>query len=59
MIDKSVSTMAEALAGLGDGMTIMFGGFGGAGLAVNLIRGLAALPAKDLTVVSNLSLIHI
>lgn len=53
MIDKSVSTLAEALAGLGDGMTIMFGGFGGAGLAVNLIRGLAALPAKDLTVVSN------
>jgi 3-oxoacid CoA-transferase subunit A len=53
VIDKRVSSLDEALSGLGDGMTIMFGGFGGAGLAIHLIKGLAALPAKDLTVVSN------
>ncbi len=53
MIDKRVTTMDAALAGLGDGATIMFGGFGGAGLAINLIKGLAALPAKNLTVISN------
>jgi len=53
VIDKRVSSVEEALAGLGDGAAVMFGGFGGAGLAVNLIRALAALPAKDLTVISN------
>jgi 3-oxoacid CoA-transferase A subunit len=53
MIDKRVANLDEALAGLGDGMTIMFGGFGGAGLAIHLIKALAALPAKDLTVISN------
>lgn len=53
MIDKRISSIAEALAGLSDGMTIMFGGFGGAGVPVNLIRALADVPAKDLTVVSN------
>ncbi len=28
MIDKSVSTMSEAIAGIHDGATIMIGGFG-------------------------------
>lgn len=53
MIDKRVASIAEALAGLGDGMTIMFGGFGGAGVPVNLMRALPAVPARDLTIVSN------
>ena len=53
MIDKRVSTVEEALAGIGDGMTIMFGGFGGAGVAVNLMRALENSTAKDLTIVSN------
>ncbi len=53
MIDKRVSTLAEALAGIGDGMTIMFGGFGGAGVPVNLMRGLADITAGELTIVSN------
>jgi 3-oxoacid CoA-transferase A subunit len=53
VIDKRVHSIDEALAGLGNGATIMFGGFASAGLAINLIRGLAALPAKDLTVISN------
>lgn len=53
MIDKRVSSIAEALAGIGDGMTIMFGGFGGAGVAVNLMRALEGCTARDLTIVSN------
>ena len=53
MIDKRVASIAEALAGLGDGMTIMFGGFGGAGVPINLMRALPGIPAKDLTVISN------
>ena len=40
MIDKRVASIEEALAGLGDGMTIMFGGFGGAGVPINLMRAL-------------------
>lgn len=28
MIDKSVSTLSEAIAGIHDGATIMIGGFG-------------------------------
>ena len=53
MIDKRVSSVEEALAGIGDGMTIMFGGFGGAGVAVNLMRALENCTARDLTIVSN------
>lgn len=53
MIDKRVSTVEQALAGIGDGMTIMFGGFGGAGVAVNLMRALESIAATDLTIVSN------
>lgn len=53
MIDKRVSTIDEALSGLGDGMTIMFGGFGGAGVPINLMRALQKQTATDLTIVSN------
>ena len=53
MIDKRVSTVEEALAGIGDGMTIMFGGFGGAGVPVNLMRALENSTASGLTIVSN------
>ena len=54
MIDKRVSTVEEALAGISDGMTIMFGGFGGAGVAVNLMRALENCTARDLTIVSDM-----
>lgn len=53
MIDKHVSTIEEALTGIGDGMTLMFGGFGGAGVPINLMRALESCQAKDLTIVSN------
>ena len=43
----------EALAGIGDGATLMVGGFGLVGIPENLIMGLRDLGTKDLTVISN------
>lgn len=53
MIDKTVPTVAEAVAGIFDGATVMIGGFGRAGQPVELIDALVEQGAKDLTVVSN------
>ncbi len=53
MIDKTAATVAEALAGIEDGATVMIGGFGTAGIPIELIDGLIAQGAKDLTVVNN------
>ncbi|MDR0478871.1 MAG: 3-oxoacid CoA-transferase subunit A, partial [Burkholderiaceae bacterium] len=53
MIDKIVTTVAEALAGVSDGATVLIGGFGGAGTPQELIEGLAEQGARDLTVVAN------
>ncbi|NDZ81932.1 3-oxoacid CoA-transferase subunit A [Streptomyces sp. SID10853] len=43
----------EAVAGIQDGSTVLVGGFGMAGMPVELIDGLIRQGAKDLTVVSN------
>ncbi|MFP5336716.1 MAG: 3-oxoacid CoA-transferase subunit A [Actinomycetes bacterium] len=48
-----VGTVAEAVAGIGDGATVMIGGFGAAGQPVELIDALIESGAGDLTVVSN------
>ncbi len=53
MIDKRVVTVADALAGIRDGATVMIGGFGGAGQPGELIDGLIALGAKNLVIVNN------
>ena len=53
MINKITATIAEALADIKDGSTIMIGGFGGAGQPGELIDGLIAQGARDLTVVNN------
>ncbi|MEQ1881111.1 MAG: 3-oxoacid CoA-transferase subunit A [Burkholderiales bacterium] len=53
MINKIVSTIAEAVAGIQDGATVMIGGFGGAGQPAQLIDGLIEQGAKDLTIVNN------
>ena len=53
MIDKTVDSIAEALAGIGDGATILLGGFAGVGEPRALIDGLVETRAKDLTIVSN------
>lgn len=53
MIDKSVSTLADAVAGINDGATIMIGGFGPAGQPTQLIDALIAQGASDLTIINN------
>src|SRR6195952_3505041 len=53
MIDKIAATVADALAGVRDGSTVLIGGFGTAGIPNELIDGLIAQGAKDLTVVNN------
>jgi len=39
-MDKRVASLADAVAGIGDGMTVMIGGFGGAGAPIELIHAL-------------------
>jgi 3-oxoadipate CoA-transferase, alpha subunit len=53
MINKIASSVAQALQGLHDGATIMIGGFGTAGIPNELIDGVIAHGAKDLTIVNN------
>jgi 3-oxoadipate CoA-transferase alpha subunit len=53
MIDKLASTVAEALGEVPDGATVLIGGFGTAGIPVELIDGLIAQGARELTVVNN------
>ena len=53
MIDKTVESLAAALAGIEDGATVMIGGFGEAGSPIELIHALIDHGAKDLTVVNN------
>jgi 3-oxoadipate CoA-transferase, alpha subunit len=53
MIDKIASSVADAMAGIQDGATVLIGGFGTAGIPNELIDGLIAQGAKDLTVVNN------
>lgn len=53
MINKIVASVAEALADVKDGSTILVGGFGTAGLPNALIDGLIEQGARDLVVVNN------
>lgn len=53
MIDKIAATVADALAGVQDGATVLIGGFGTAGIPNELIAGLIEQGARDLTVVNN------
>jgi len=53
MIDKTVSTLEAAVAGIEDGATVMVGGFGTSGIPVALIDALIAQGARNLTVVNN------
>ncbi|WP_371861266.1 3-oxoacid CoA-transferase subunit A [Pseudoduganella lutea] len=45
--------MAQAVAGIHDGATVMIGGFGNAGMPAALIDALIAQGARDLTIVNN------
>jgi len=53
MIDKLVASVAEAVADIEDGATVMIGGFGAAGMPSELIDGLIAQGARNLTIVNN------
>lgn len=46
MIDKIVSTPAQALADVRDGATVVIGGFGNAGLSVDWVEALIAQAAR-------------
>jgi 3-oxoadipate CoA-transferase alpha subunit len=53
MINKIVSTAAEAVTDIHDGATVMVGGFGTAGMPSELIDALIDKGSRDLTIVSN------
>jgi 3-oxoadipate CoA-transferase, alpha subunit len=53
MIDKRVASIDAAVADVKDGMTILIGGFGTAGMPMELVDGLIRQGARDLTIVSN------
>ncbi len=53
MINKITDTIAEALSGVQDGSTVLIGGFGTSGNPTELIDGLIAQGARELTVVNN------
>lgn len=57
-MDKSISTLTEAVAGIPDGAVLMIGGFGGSGSPIELIHTLidrfrATGSPKDVTVINN------
>jgi 3-oxoadipate CoA-transferase alpha subunit len=53
MIDKRVASVADALAGVQDGSTVLLAGFGDVGTPLALLEGLIEQGARDLTVVCN------
>jgi 3-oxoadipate CoA-transferase, alpha subunit len=53
MIDKRVSSVLEAVAGIEDGATVLVGGFGDSGVPVALVHALLELGPRDLTIVTN------
>ncbi|RZL98464.1 MAG: 3-oxoacid CoA-transferase subunit A [Variovorax sp.] len=53
MIDKIARSIADAMADIQDGSTVLIGGFGTAGIPNELIDGLIEQGARDLTVVNN------
>ena len=53
MIDKTALSLHETVAQIHDGATVLIGGFGTAGIPAELIDGLIAQGARELTVVNN------
>jgi len=52
-MDKTIGSLGEAVAGIGDGATVMIGGFGGSGAPIELIHALIDKGPKNLTVINN------
>ncbi len=53
MINKKYSSIADTVADIYDGATVMLGGFGASGSPIELIHALIDQGAKDLTVINN------
>lgn len=53
MINKQVASVAEAVADIRDGSTVMISGFGEAGSPIELIHALIDQGARDLVVINN------
>lgn len=53
MIDKQVKTLADAVAGVKDGATVLVAGFGAVGVADDLLEALHEQGARELTIVAN------
>ncbi|MBR0557564.1 3-oxoacid CoA-transferase subunit A [Ciceribacter sp. L1K23] len=52
-MDKRIATLVDAVAGIGDGATVMIGGFGGSGAPIELIHALIDKGPRNLTVINN------
>jgi len=53
VINKELTSVAEAVADIPDGATVMVGGFGASGSPIELLHALIDHGAKDLTVINN------
>ncbi|MBD9389136.1 3-oxoacid CoA-transferase subunit A [Agrobacterium sp. AGB01] len=52
-MDKTSPNLAQAVSEIGDGATVMIGGFGGSGAPIELIHALIDKGPKGLTVINN------
>lgn len=52
-MDKTLNSLTDAVAGIGDGATVMIGGFGGSGAPIELIHALIDRRPRGLTVINN------
>ncbi len=52
-MDKSIPSLAQAVADIPDGASVMIGGFGGSGAPIELIHALIDAGPRNLTVINN------
>lgn len=52
-MNKTIASLADAVSDIGDGASVMIGGFGGSGSPIELIHALIDKGPKGLTVVNN------
>lgn len=52
-MNKTIASLADAVSVIGDGASVMIGGFGGSGSPIELIHALIDKGPKGLTVVNN------
>lgn len=52
-MNKQLDSLAQAVAGIADGASVMIGGFGGSGAPIELIHALIDQGARELTVINN------